>query len=353
MEKRLIALEERIAGAGVDGFLVTNPKNIYYLTGFWGTAGTVFVSHTRRIFVTDDRYTLVAKQTVKGCDILISRNPLEEIAKLIRDDQLETIGFEDQVSYHFYQALADQFSTYELRPTSQLVEGLRLIKDKTEVALIKEACRISDQAFIDALDFIKPGKTELDVANFLDFRMRELGASGISFDTIAASGYRSAIPHGRASDKVIELGDALTLDFGCYYQHYASDMTRTIFIGQVTQEQEEVYQTVLEANQAVIESTRAGLPNAQFDQLARDVIEAAGYGPYFTHGIGHGLGLDVHEFPYFRKTDDSPLEAGMVVTDEPGIYLDGKFGVRIEDDLLVTETGCEILTLTPKNLIVL
>ncbi|MFC3927173.1 M24 family metallopeptidase [Streptococcus caprae] len=352
MQARVERLVTKIEEAGLGGLLVTEAKNIFYLTGFSGTAGTVFVSPKRRIFVTDDRYALIAKQTIQGFDIISTRTALTEIANAIADDGLETLGFEDTVSYQFYQALKAAFPHQDLQAQTNFVEGLRIIKDADEAAIIRRACQISDQAFIDALDFIKPGKTELEVANFLDFRMRELGASGISFDTIAASGFRSAMPHGRASDKVIEAGESLTLDFGCYYQHYASDMTRTVHVGHVTDEEREIYAVTLAANQALIDQARAGMTYIDFDRVPRQLIEDKGYGANFTHGIGHGLGLDVHELPFFTKTADE-LKPGMVVTDEPGIYLDGLYGVRIEDDLLITETGCEVLTLAPKELIVL
>ena len=233
------------------------------------------------------------------------------------------------------------------------IENLRMIKDEQEIATIRKACQISDQAFLDVLDFIKPGETtELAVMNFLDARMRQLGASGASFDFIIASGYRSAMPHGVASDKVIQNGETLTMDFGCYYNHYVSDMTRTVHVGQVTDEEREIYDIVLRSNQALIEAAKAGLSRIDFDRIPRQIINDAGYGPYFSHGIGHGIGLDIHEIPYFGKSEE-PIEAGMVLTDEPGIYLDGKYGVRIEDDLLITETGCEVLTLAPKELIVI
>ena len=231
---------------------------------------------------------------------------------------------------------------------------IRIIKDAQGAATIRQACSISDRAFVDVLDFIKPGQTtELQVANFLDFRMREYGASGVSFESIVASGYRSAMPHGVASDKVIETGESLTLDFGCYYNHYVSDMTRTIHIGQVSDQEREIYDVVLRANQALIDQAKSGLSFADFDGIPRAVIAEAGYGANFTHSIGHGIGLDIHEIPYFGAASKGQLEPGMVVTDEPGIYLDGQYGLRIEDDLLITENGCEVLTLAPKELIVI
>ena len=228
-----------------------------------------------------------------------------------------------------------------------------MIKDDKELATIRKACSISDRAFTDFLDFIKPGQTtELQVANFLDFRMREYGASGTSFESIIASGYRSAMPHGVASEKVIQSGETLTMDFGCYYKHYVSDMTRTIHIGDTTDEEREIYDIVLRSNQALIDAAKAGMTRRDYDKVARDVIVEAGYGAHFTHGIGHGIGLDIHEIPYFGNSDET-IEAGMVLTDEPGVYLADKYGVRIEDDIIITESGCELITLAPKELIVL
>ena len=272
---------------------------------------------------------------------------------MIASDNLDKIGFDSQVSFAYYQMLQGVFAGYDLAPMTNFMEKLRMIKDASEIATIRKACSISDRAFADMLDFIKPGQTtELQVANFLDFRMREYGASGVSFETIAASGYRSAMPHGVASEKVIQSGENLTLDFGCYYNHYVSDMTRTIHIGDTTDEEREIYDVVLRANQAVIDSVKTGMTRRDYDKLARDVIEKAGYGEHFTHGIGHGIGLDIHEIPFFGNSDEL-VEVGMTITDEPGIYLDNKYGVRIEDDLVVTENGCEVLTLAPKELIVL
>ncbi|MFA9467872.1 M24 family metallopeptidase [Streptococcus sp. E24BD] len=349
---RLERFLEKLRAEELDGFLVTGEKNIYYLTGFWGSAGTVFISQQRRIFVTDSRYILIAKQVIADFEVVDSRDALGEIARLIADEQLATIGFDNQVSYAYYQALANRFEGYELKPVYGFVEELRQIKDASELAIIRQACQISDQAFLDALDFIKPGKTEREVANFLDFRMRELGTTGVSFETIVASGYRSAMPHGVASDKVITQHESLTLDFGCVFEHYVSDMTRTIHIGQTTDEERAIYEVALQANAALIERAQAGLSFADYDGVPRGIIADAGYGERFTHGIGHGMGLDVHEEPFFGR-GAGHLQAGMVVTDEPGIYLDGRYGVRIEDDLYITETGCEVLTKAPKELIVL
>ena len=242
----------------------------------------------------------------------------------------------------------------ELFATTNYLLELRQIKDSSEIRTIQKACEIADEAFSEALKFIEPGRTEIEVANFLDFKMRDMGASGISFDTIVASGKRSSLPHGVATHKMIEFGDVVTIDFGCYYEHYASDMTRTIFVGSVDDKMAEIYHTVQKANQLLIEQARSGMTYADYDRVPREVIETAGFGKYFTHGIGHGLGLDVHEIPYFSQAMLEPvLQSGMVVTDEPGIYLPEFGGVRIEDDLLITDNGCEVLTKAPKELIVI
>ena len=277
MQRRLERFDAKLSQSGLDALLVTGQKNIYYLTDFWGTNATVFITKNRRLFLTDSRYTLIAKQSVHGFDIIESKDPLKDIVKIIEADNLETIGFDNQVSFAYYQGLQAIFEGYTLSPQSNFMEELRMIKDEKELATIRKACSISDRAFTDVLDFIKPGQTtELQVANFLDFRMREYGASGISFESIIASGYRSAMPHGVASEKVIQSGETLTMDFGCYYNHYVSDMTRTIHIGDTTDEEREIYDIVLRSNQALIDAAKAGMTRRDYDKVARDVIVEAG-----------------------------------------------------------------------------
>ena len=353
MNKRVQAFLDKMQEKELDGIIINNLKNVYYLTGFWGSNGTVFISRDRQILVTDARYIIAAKQEVTGFEIFAERDELATIAKIAKDIGLSRIGFEDEISVSYYHRMQTTFEGLELVPQTQFVESLRMIKDETEIATIRKACSISDQAFHDALDFIKPGKTEIEIANFLDFRMRELGAAGLSFDTILASGINSSKPHAHPMHKPVELGEAITMDFGCLYDHYVSDMTRTIYLGHASDEQAEIYNTVLKANQALIDQAKDGLGFRDFDKIPRDIIVEAGYGEYFTHGIGHGIGLDIHEEPYFSQISTEVIESGMVLTDEPGIYIEGKYGVRIEDDILITETGCELLTLAPKELIVI
>ena len=353
MNKRVQAFLDKMQEKELDGIIINNLKNVYYLTGFWGSNGTVFISRDRQILVTDARYIIAAKQEVTGFEIFAERDELATIAKIAKDMGLSRIGFEDEISVSYFHRMQAAFEGLELIPQTQFVEALRMIKDETEIATIRKACSISDQAFHDALEFIKPGKTEIEIANFLDFRMRELGAAGLSFDTILASGINSSKPHAHPMHKPVELGEAITMDFGCLYEHYVSDMTRTVYLGHVSDEQAEIYNTVLKANQALIDQAKDGLGFRDFDKIPRDIIVEAGYGQYFTHGIGHGIGLDIHEEPYFSQTSTEVIKSGMVLTDEPGIYIEGKYGVRIEDDILITDTGCEVLTLAPKELIVI
>lgn len=353
MNKRVEAFLAKMDDQGLDGIIINNLKNVYYLTGFWGSNGTVFISRDRQVLVTDSRYIVAAKQEVTGFEIRADRDELGLISGLVKDAGLKRIGFEDEISVAYFKRMEGLFAGLELVPVTNFVQELRMFKDADEIAVIRKACSISDQAFADALDFIKPGKTEIEIANFLDFRMRELGAAGLSFDTILASGVNSSKPHAHPMHKPVELGEAITMDFGCLYDHYVSDMTRTIYLGHVSDEEQEIYNTVLKANQALIDQAKDGLGFREFDKIPRDIIIEAGYGDYFTHGIGHGIGLDIHEDPYFSQTSKEVIKAGMVLTDEPGIYLDEKYGVRIEDDILITETGCELLTLAPKELIVI
>ncbi|HEM3705828.1 TPA: aminopeptidase P family protein [Streptococcus suis] len=353
MQKRLEKLRGKMAEQSIEALYVTNLKNVYYLTGFWGSAGVVLITPNRQVLITDDRYITYAQSVVKDFEVISNRDELGTAAGLVKDMGIKEVAFEDEISVAYFKSMEAVFAGIALRPTTNLIADLRMIKDAAEIATIQRACQISDQAFIDVLDFIKPGQTtEMDVNHFLDHRMRQLGAEGASFEFIVASGYRSAMPHGRASEKVIQAGETLTLDFGCYYQHYVSDMTRTIHIGHVTDQEREIYDVVLRANKALIEQAKEGVTYHEFDAIPREIINAAGYGANFTHGIGHGIGLDIHEYPYFGKSDET-IKAGMVLTDEPGIYLDDKYGVRIEDDLLITENGCEVLTLAPKELIVI
>ncbi|KAF1292287.1 peptidase M24 [Enterococcus sp. CU9D] len=339
----------------VDGFLVTSPYNLRYLTNFTGTTGLAVITLDKAFFVTDFRYTEQAAAQAQGFEIIKNVGPIfDEVAKLCAQEELNGLAFEENhVSFAEYSVLEEIIEETPLIPISGMIENLREVKDEEEIAITQKACAIADQGFDYVLKTIKPGMTEIEVANQLDFYMRSLGASGVSFDTIVASGLRSAMPHGVASEKVIEQGDLITLDFGCYYQGYVSDMTRTFAIGDPGEKLREIYQVVLEAQLKVLEAAKPGLTGIQLDAVARDHITAAGYGEAFGHSTGHGIGLEIHEGPNVSFRADKQFVPGNIITDEPGIYLPGIGGVRIEDDLLITPDGNQVLTHAPKELIIL
>lgn len=353
MNNRVNKLREVMTNEGWDAFIVTTPKNVRYLTSFTGSAGNVLITPKHSYFITDFRYDEQAKEQAKGFDVIIHKsNMYLEMDELLKAEEIRSVGIEaDHMNVSTYARLSDLFEPM-LVQTQGVIEQIREVKDESEIEIIKQACEITDQAFEHILTFIKAGVTEIAVANELDRFLKEKGASGMSFDTIVASGVRSSMPHGVASDKVIEHGDMVTLDFGCYYKGYTSDMTRTIAVGEVNPELEKIYHIVLEAHNRVIESTKAGMTGKEVDALARDYITEQGFGENFGHTTGHGIGLDVHEGPAVASRNDQPLVVNNIITDEPGIYIAGLGGVRIEDDLLVTENGVESLNRSPKNLII-
>ena len=334
-----------------DALLACKPENRRYFSGFTGTSGYVLIMPEAQWFITDFRYTEQAKAQCPGFEIQLhnTERPLEAILK---EAGLKTLAFEDQyVTYQFYKNLSDKLPDLTLIPAGAEMEALRLVKEDWEIEKITKAARIADQAFEHILGYIRPGVSERDVALELEIYMKKLGASGLSFETIAASGVRSAMPHGVASGKLIEEGDLLTLDFGCVYEGYCSDMTRTLVVGTASEKQKEIYGVVLEAQEQALAAIREGINGVDVDKIARDVISSRGYGDYFGHGLGHGVGLEIHEEPRLSPTGVKTLMENMVVTDEPGIYLPGFGGVRIEDLVVVKKDGCEVLSRAPKHLI--
>ncbi|MBA2869934.1 Xaa-Pro aminopeptidase [Anoxybacillus calidus] len=353
MEK-LEKLRSRFSELGIDGMLITNSYNRRYMTGFTGTAGVALVGQTKAVFITDFRYVEQAAKQVQGYEIIQHTGLIvDEVAKQAAALGIKKLGFEqDDLSYATYKAYEKAVDA-EFIPVSGVVEKLRLIKSDSEIKILKEAAEIADAAFKHILDFIRPGVKEMDVANELEFFMRKNGATSSSFDIIVASGYRSALPHGVATDKVIEKGEFVTLDFGAYYKGYCSDITRTVAVGEVSDELKKIYQIVLEAQLRGMAGIKPGMTGREADALTRDYIKEQGYGEYFGHSTGHGLGMEVHEGPALSVRSDTVLEPGMVVTVEPGIYIAGLGGVRIEDDTVVTKDGNQSLTHSPKDLIIL
>lgn len=354
MIRRIEKLRALMTEDMIDGYLVTSPANLRYLTNFTGTAGVAFITQEQAYFITDFRYMEQANNQTQGLTILQHQGDIVgEIIRLVESQQISVFGFEDAFLTVAEYSVFEEVIDAELAPDSGLIESLREQKDDAEIAIIEKACAIADEGFQHVLKMIRPGMTEIEVANQLDFFMRSLGASGTSFETIVASGARSALPHGVASEKVIEQGDMVTLDFGCVYQGYVSDITRTFAIGDPGQELKDIYQIVLGAQQKVIDAAKAGVTGAQLDAIARDFITQAGYGEAFGHSTGHGIGMEIHEGPNISRSNEAELMIGNVITDEPGIYIAGLGGVRIEDDLLILAEGNRILTQSPKELIIL
>ncbi|WP_404458514.1 M24 family metallopeptidase [Sutcliffiella horikoshii] len=351
---KLTKLRESFQASGIDALLITSGKNRQYITGFTGSAGVAVVTEDKAVFITDFRYTEQAAKQCEGFEIVQHKGGLvDEIANVVKDLGVAKLGFEqDHVTFSTYLNYKTTIKA-DLVPVSGVIEKLRLIKSEQEIKILKEATQIADAAFEHILTYIKPGLTELDVSNELESFMRKQGAVSSSFDIIVASGYRSALPHGVASDKVIEKGEFVTLDFGAYYKGYNSDITRTLAVGEPSDELKTIYDIVLEAQLRGMRGIKAGITGREADALTRDYITEKGYGEYFGHSTGHGLGMEVHEGPSLSVKSETVLEPGMIVTVEPGIYVAGLGGVRIEDDTIVTETGNETLSFSTKELIIL
>ncbi|MEL7563860.1 MAG: Xaa-Pro peptidase family protein [Dehalobacterium sp.] len=341
----------------VDALFLMRKANIRYVSGFTGTDSYVVLAKHARIFITDSRYTEQAEQECPEFEIYQHRNgsTLEDtVAQICWKFRIKKLGFEqDFITFEIYDKINNALDEIEFIPTSGIVENVRAVKGSSEIKLIERAAQIADDAFTDILGFIKPGITEMDIERELEYLIKKKGALSVSFPTIVASGPRSSLPHAIPTDRKIQRGDFITLDFGALYEGYCSDMTRTVVMGEPSAKQKEIYQIVREAQEAGVKAVRAGVRGIDGDKFARDVIEKAGYGEYFGHGLGHGIGLEIHEEPNLNKRNEKMLCAGSVVTVEPGIYLPHWGGVRIEDSVVVTADGCEILTHSSKDLIVL
>jgi Xaa-Pro aminopeptidase len=353
MEK-LKKIRKALKNEGLDGILITSMYNRRYVSDFTGTAGVVLIGLEKALFITDFRYVEQASKQCIGYEIIQHKGTIpDEVARQVENLGIKKLGFEqDYVTFSEYKSFEEAINA-EFVPVSNLIENLRLIKTESEIKILKEAAEIADAAFEHILTFIRPGISELQVSNELEFFMRKAGATSSSFDTIVASGYRSALPHGVATDKLIEKGELVTLDFGAYYNGYVSDITRTIAVGNPDAKLKEIYSIVFEAQARGVAGIKPGMSGKEADALTRDYITEKGYGEYFGHSTGHGIGLEVHEGPALSIRSNIILEPGMVVTVEPGIYLPGVGGVRIEDDTLITKDLNETLTHSTKELIIL
>lgn len=352
-QKRLSDLRHSLEQQQLETLLVSRPDNVFYLSGFSGGEGLLLVTQQESFLFADGRYQEQAQQESPGCKFIIYKKSfLNALTELCGTEGIQCIAFEqDHLTYWQWERLRESFSA-ELVPVKGLVEKLRLVKDETEIELIREAGVITASAFRYLLGEIRPGQSEREIAIILEYFMRSHGSGYPAFETIVASGERGALPHGIATEKKVSRGELVTFDLGATYQGYAADLTRTIAMGTVSAKQQQIYEIVREGQAKGIKAVRAGVKAAEVDSQVRRFIAEAGYGDYFVHSLGHGVGLAVHEGPRLAQREDLLLEKGMVVTIEPGVYIPQWGGVRIEDTVLVKEDGCEILTPVTKYLIV-
>jgi Xaa-Pro aminopeptidase len=335
----------------LEAILIFNPENRQYISGFTGSAGYVLISENAQVFMTDFRYIEQAKKETNGFDIIeISRdNPVTD---MLKNYNFVTLGIEDDyLTYEQFLNFDEKLENTKLIPLEKALTELRSVKTDEEISKIQKAAEITDKAFEYAIEKIRPGLREIEIALDLEYFMKTRGASKVSFDIIVASGQRSALPHGVASEKILEKGDMVTIDLGCIYKGYCSDMTRSFVLGKASDKQKEIYQTVLEAQETALKAVMPGITGKELDGIARKIISNQGYGEFFGHGLGHGVGMEVHELPHVNHLGDVAMKAGMVITIEPGIYLPDYGGVRIEDLVAVTEDGYKLLSNTPKELI--
>jgi Xaa-Pro aminopeptidase len=339
---------------GLDGFLVTSLENVRYLSGFTGSDAALLLTKARRYLLTDSRYTTQARGESRSYEVAEYIKKVPGIADIVQACHLERLGFESQHMTHAtYTDLTNQMQETQLVPLDEEIRSARIRKEASEIRTMRRAIAIAEEALLGNLHLIKPGISERDVALEIEFEMRRLGAESIAFDTIVASGSRGALPHGKASEKRLAKGDMVVIDFGARFHGYHSDQTCTVCLGSPKPEQKKIYSIVKEAHDRAIASIKAGVPLRDIDRRARQWIDQKGYGPRFGHGLGHGVGLAVHEEPRISPDSAGVAEKGMVFTVEPGIYIPEAWGVRIEDMVLVGQSECEILTQIDKELKVL
>lgn len=352
--KRIEAVRQLIISKGIDAVLVSSPSNKFYLGELFSNSGYILITKQKQYILVDFRYFEELKNKNKLFEVMLlsSENTLENLLNVIVIvEGLTKIGLEGkELSYDFYcslqQKVCCKFYSLDL-------SKIRNIKEEKEIEIIKKACNIADATFQHILNYIEDGMSEKTVENELVRFMREQGGEKESFDSIVASGVRGALPHGKASEKIIKTGELITLDFGVQYHHYCSDLTRTISLGKCSEELSQVYGVAKAAGEAAIRSAKAGITLGELDAVARDLIKEHGYGEYFGHNLGHGLGIQVHEYPAVGPGSGELLQEGMVITIEPGIYIPNIGGVRIEEDILIARHGCGLLTNSSRELIMI
>jgi Xaa-Pro aminopeptidase len=349
---RLEAVREMISEAEVDALLVTHPVNRRYLSDFDGSSGLLLISESQAYLITDFRYLEQAENQAEAFTIIRRHDELYPgLAEIISQNGWHTIGFEaKELTYDSYRELEEKLKNQWV-PLTDTVEKLRMVKNDAELAIMNNGAAQLDQAFSYLLTLIRPGMSERQLALELEIYLLRAGAEERSFKFIVASGPRGALPHGSASEKIMQAGELVTIDFGAVFEGYATDMTRTVCLGKPNQLQNEIYELVKAAQAEAAAAVGPHKKTKEIDSVARDIIEKAGYGDYFGHGLGHGIGLETHEAPTLNQRSDSVLEPGMVVTIEPGVYLPGQGGVRIEDMVFVTGKGVRSMTTSTRELI--
>ena len=356
MNERVSRLQSKL-GEFADAALIFSEVSRFYFTGFPATDGCLFVTKDNAVFYTDSRYTEAAEKKIGEKFVRNSNRLYEELNTYFSDNGIKTVALENErLTLKQYEDLCKKLPGVDFVVNDRLsstISSLRAVKTDDEIKEIVKAQRIAEKAFFHILGFIKPGLTEKQVRLELEYFMLSNGADDLSFETIAVAGVKTSMPHGVPGDNVIKDGDFVTMDYGALVNGYHSDMTRTVAVGHVSDEQKKVYDTVLKAHMATLSVLHNGISGVDADKAARDVITAAGYGDKFGHGTGHGVGVEIHEATYLSPKSKDTLVTGNVITDEPGIYIPGKFGVRIEDMALITDSGYELLTRCPKELIVL
>ncbi|MGD0843488.1 MAG: Xaa-Pro peptidase family protein [Geobacteraceae bacterium] len=354
LNNRISSARRYLERFGVEAIIFLGLPNIRYLTGFTGSDGALVLAKDKGWFLTDSRYTTQASLEVTGYGVVEYRIKTEGIAALLNAEKVKKIGFEaEQTTVSFLRAVTEALPEVEWLPVGIELDDLRIIKSADELQLLAESAAIASQALIGVLDSIRAGVPERDIALALEFAMKRAGADEKSFDFIVASGPRGALPHGKASDKLIQAGELVTIDFGAVYRGYHSDETVTVAVGVPDSRQKEIYSIVKDAHDKALEAVKPGISLRELDDIARGFIDGKGFANFFGHGLGHGVGLEVHEKPTVSFRSEQVAAEGMVFTIEPGIYIPDWGGVRIEDTVVVTQDGCRTLTKVPKQLMVL
>ena len=354
-QNRLRAIRDKISYMGLDGIYVTNLTNVRYITGFTGSAGSVLILENESHFFTDGRYIEQSKEQVKNCSIhIVGTAHFEIIAKKNLLSKNQTLGIEgDFISINLYDNIKQTLSNVKLEKISDIIGEIAAIKDEHEIQSLKTAIEITDTVFDLIIPDLKIGAVEKEIAAKISYLFKMNGAEGDSYDSIIGSGYLGALPHARPTEKQFEKGDFVVMDFGALYNGYHADMTRTIVIGEATSKHHEIYDIVLKSQLAGISFAKAGITGQELDQECRQIITAAGYGDKFIHSTGHGIGLEVHTYPRISSFNKLPLLENYVITIEPGIYIPGWGGVRIEDDCLIQSDTCIPLNTSTKEMLIL